>query len=300
MTPLATRTTGNIPKREQTIPADRSVLARLNLGRADALLPRFPRPSLRRTWYLRDVIIELVLRDLNLRYKRSFLGIVWSLVTPLAQLLVLRFIFTAVLPLDVPNYTAFLFTGIVVWSWLQSSLDQAAGSIVDNRELVRLAGFPVAILPVVTVAANLTQFMFALPILAVFLLIGGATPLTAAPLLLPLLIAIQFLLLLSLAYFIAALHVTFRDIKHLLQIILMLGFYLTPVFYELRQAPSEYAFIYQLNPMVHLIGAYRAILLHGTMPAFLPLAGVTGGSLMLLIFSYRRFVRASSNFVDEL
>ncbi|MBA2293237.1 MAG: ABC transporter permease [Gemmatimonadales bacterium] len=263
-------------------------------------MPRFPRPSLRRASYLRDVIIELVLRDLNLRYKRSFLGIVWSLVTPLAQLLVLRFIFTAVLPLDVPNYTAFLFIGILVWSWLQTALDQAAGTIVENRELVRLAGFPVAILPVVTVAANLTQFLFALPILAVFLWFGGATPLTAAPLLLPLLIAIQFLMLLSLAYFIAALHVRFRDIKHLLQIILMLGFYLTPVFYELRQAPTEYALIYVLNPMVHLIGAYRAILLHGTLPALLPLAGVTGASLVLLIFSYRRFVRASSNFVDEL
>lgn len=171
---------------------------------------------------------------------------------------------------------------------------------MDNRELVRLAGFPVAILPVVTVAVNLMQFLFALPILAAFLWFGGATPLTAAPLLLPLLIAIQFLVLLSIAYFIAALHVTFRDIKHLLQIILMLGFYVTPVFYDLNQAPTQYALIYQLNPMVHLIGAYRAILLHGTTPAPWPLTGVAVASLLLLIFSYRRFVRASSNFVDEL
>ena len=173
--------------------------------------------------------------------------------------------------------------GSSVWTWLQSSLDQAAGSIVDNRELVRLAGFPVAILPIVTVAANLTQFLFALPILALFLWLGGGVHLTAAPLLLPVLIAIQFLVILSIAYFVAALQVTFRDVKHLLQIAIMLGFYLTPVFYELHQAPPKYATLYQLNPMVHLIGAYRAILLHGTFPAPGPLAAVAAASVVLLL-----------------
>jgi lipopolysaccharide transport system permease protein len=253
-----------------------------------------------RAGYLRDLVIELVLRDLHLRYKRSILGILWSLLTPLAQLLVFRFIFTVVLPLNVPNYTAFLFTGILVWTWLQSSLDQAAGSIVDNRELVRLAGFPVAILPIVTVASNLTQFLFALPILALFLWLGGGVPLTAAPLLLPVLIAIQFLFILSVAYFVAALQVTFRDVKHLLQIAIMLGFYLTPVFYELHQAPARYAALYRLNPMVHLIGAYRTVLLHGAVPPAGPLAWVTAASAVMLFLGYRLFARASSHFVDEL
>jgi len=269
-------------------------------GETDAPSPHFHQEPLPRLAYLRDLVIELVLRDLNLRYKRSVLGILWSLVTPLAQLLVLRFVFTVVLPLNVPNYTAFLFTGILVWTWLQSSLDQAAGSIVDNRELVRLAGFPVAILPIVTVAANLAQFLFALPILVIFLWLGGGVPLTAAPLLLPVLIAIQFLVILSIAYFVAALQVTFRDVKHLLQIAIMLGFYLTPVFYELHQAPVKYAALYQVNPMVHLIGAYRAILLHGQFPAPRPLVAVAAASAVVLLLGYQLFARASSHFVDEL
>ncbi len=243
---------------------------------------------------------ELVLRDLNLRFKRSFLGIAWSLVTPLFQLLVLRFIFTVVLPLDIPNYTAFLFTGILVWSWFQSSLDQAAGSIVESRELVRLAGFPIAILPAVTVAANLMQFLFALPILAGFLWLGGGVPLTAAPLLLPLLLVVQFILTLSIAYLVAALYVNFRDVRHLLNIGLMLGFYLTPVFYELKQAPDQYSLFYHLNPMAQLIGAYRDILLHGRAPNFVALAGVAAASGVLLALSYKLFARASSTFVDEL
>jgi len=253
-----------------------------------------------RVRYLRDLIVELVLRDLNLRYKRSILGIAWSLVTPLSQLLVLKFIFTAVLPLNVPNYTAFLFVGILVWTWLAASLDQAAGSIVSNRELVRQAGFPVAVLPIVTVAANLIQFLFALPIVAAFLWLGGDVPLTFAPLLLPVLIAVQFLFILSIAYFLAALDVTFRDIKHLLQVTLMLGFYLTPVFYDIGQAPARYAALYQLNPMVHIIGGYRSVLLHGTAPDAGPLLIVTAASALLLLLGYRLFARASSHFVDEL
>jgi lipopolysaccharide transport system permease protein len=258
------------------------------------------RATAHRLAYLRDLLIELVARDINLRFKRSFLGVLWSLVTPLVQLLVLRFVFTVVLPLDIPNYTAFLFIGLLVWTWFATSLEQAAGSIVESRELVRLAGFPVAVLPAVTVASNLIQLLFALPILALFLWLGGGVPLTAAPLLLPVLLAVQFVLTLSVGYLVAALHVTFRDVKHLLGIALTLGFYLTPVFYQVAHAPEQYAGLYALNPMVHLLEAYRAVLLDGRLPAAAPLLWVAGGSALLLVFTFRLFVRASHHFADEL
>lgn len=250
--------------------------------------------------YLHDLLRELVARDLNLRFKRSYLGVFWSLLTPLVQLLVLRFVFTVVLPLDIPNYTAFLFSGLLVWTWLSTSLDQAAGSIVESRELIRLTGFPVAILPVVTVASNLIQLLFALPILGIFLWFGSGVGLSAAPLLLPLLLGLQFLFTLSVAYLVAALHVTFRDVKHLLGIALTLGFYLTPVFYQVKDAPERYAGWYALNPMVHLLEGYRSILLHGTAPPWSSLAWVAAASCVLLAFSFRLFVRASHHFADEL
>jgi lipopolysaccharide transport system permease protein len=249
--------------------------------------------------YLRDLAWELILRDLRLRYKRSLLGIAWSLVTPLCQLLVLYFVFTVVLPLDIADYVPFLFIGILVWSWLAGSLDQATGSIVDNRELVRQPGFPVAVLPVVTVAANLIHFMIALPILAVFLWLGGAAP-GVAIVLLPALIGLQFLFTLSIAYFVATLHVTFQDTKHLLGVLLTLGFYLTPVFYEVRQAPEQYQVLYSLNPMVHVIGAYRDILLRGVWPSPTGPMAVALASVVLLVLGYALFTRTSYRFVDEL
>jgi lipopolysaccharide transport system permease protein len=247
----------------------------------------------------RDLLTVLVGRDLKLRYKRSLLGIAWSLVTPFAQLVVLNAVFTAILPLGIPNYASFLFIGILVWNWLHISLDQATGSIVDNRELVRQPGFPVAILPVITVSANLVHFLLALPILAGFLWLAGARP-GPSLILLPVMVGIQFLLILSVAYFVATFHVTFRDTKHLLGIALMLGFYISPIFYSTDQVPARFAMLYGLNPMVPLVEGYRAILLNGTWPAVGGLLAVAAGSSLLLVLGYKVFTRTSHHFVDEL
>jgi lipopolysaccharide transport system permease protein len=250
--------------------------------------------------HVRDLMIELVLRDLRLRYKRSVLGIAWSLLTPLAQLLVLHFVFTVVLPLDIPDFVSFLFIGILVWSWLSGSLEQATDSIVDNRELVRQPGFPMAILPVVMVAANLIHLLLALPILGAFLWLDGTAAMGPAILLLPVLIALQFLFTLSIAYFAATLQVTFRDTKHLLRVVLTLGFYVTPVFYEVRHVPDRFAALYALNPMVHIMGAYRDVLLRGAWPPAAGLIAVGIASGMLLFLGYALFTRTSYRFVDEL
>lgn len=249
--------------------------------------------------YLRDLLRELVVRDMKLRYKRSALGIAWSLLNPLAQLLVLSVIFRLVLPLNIPNYTSFLFTGLLVWGWFQTSLFTATGAIVDNRDLIRRPGFPAAILPVVTVASHLVHFLLALPVLLLFLLFNGI-PLTKAIIALPLVIALQFLLTLSLAYFVATLHVTFRDTQYLLGISLLLTFYLSPVFYDVSAIPARYQLFYHLNPMVDLLGAYRAILIRGELPNRLPLLPLSLVAVGLLWLSYRIFVRASYRFAEEL
>jgi lipopolysaccharide transport system permease protein len=249
--------------------------------------------------YVFDLLRELVVRDMKLRYKRSLLGLTWSLLNPLVQLLVFHFIFSLVLPLNIPNYALFLFTGILVWSWFQSSLSASTGAIVDNRELIRRPGFPVAVLPIVTVTTNLIHFLFALPILLIFLVLMGI-PLTGALLALPLVIILQFLLILAITYFLATFHVTFRDTQYLVGISLLLGFYLTPIFYTVDNLPARYQAIYNLNPLVHLLGAYRSILIDGTLPDLIPLLVLGILSLTLLLVGYRIFMNASYNFAEEL
>ena len=250
--------------------------------------------------YIRDLLRELVGRDMKLRYKRSVLGIAWTLLNPLMQLLVFLFVFNLVLPLNIPHYSSFLFAGILVWNWFQGSLNQSTGAIVDNRELLRRPGFFSPILPIVTVMSHLIHFLLAVPILLLVLLLEGSR-LTSAILALPGVMALQFLLTLGLAYLVATFHVTFRDTQYLLGILLNLFFYLTPIFYDVSSIPASYQALYRLNPMTHLVEAYRAILIHGVLPEhFTPLLLLGLCATGLLAFSYVTFTLASAHFAEEI
>jgi lipopolysaccharide transport system permease protein len=258
-------------------------------------------PALFHKWrlpYLYDLVREMVVRDMKLRYKRSLLGIAWSLLNPLTQLAVFN-ILGRVFGLNTPNYPSFIFTGVLVWSWFQTSLLMSASAITDNRELIRRPGFPIAILPVITVTTNLIHFLLALPVLLCFVILSGVVP-TATFVILPLVIALQFLLTLSLGYLVATFHVNFRDTQHLLSVFLMLLFYATPIFYSSDILPPRYRLIGLLNPMAHLVKAYRVILIEGSWPdlrALLILGILTVG---LLGLGYTVFTRASYRFVEEL
>ena len=264
-----------------------------------SMADQWKHPSKQRWLYVRDLLTTLVARDIKLRYKRSVMGFAWSLLNPLAQLLVFGFVFTTVLPLDIPNYTVFLFSGLLPWTWFSGALYEAANAVVENRELIRRPGFPTAVLPVVTVMSHLVHFVLALPVLLLFLW-ATAIPFTWAILALPLVIALQFVFMLSLTYLLSAVHVTFRDTQYLLNIVLLLGFYLTPVFYDSAAIPQSFYLIYLLNPMYHFINAYRVILLQGLWPDFFSLVLVGSASSLLLLLGYRYFIHTSYQFVEEL
>jgi lipopolysaccharide transport system permease protein len=257
-------------------------------------LPRGQHPL-----YIWDLLRELVVRDMKLRYRRSVLGVIWSLLNPLFEMVVFVFLSRRVLSLEIPNYPSFVFTGTLAWSWFQNGLSLATTAITANRELIRRPGFPAAILPVVTVTTNMIHFILALPIPLLFLLLGGGR-LTGAILILPLVIVLQFLLTLGFGYLVATVHVTFRDTQHILGVFLRLLFYLTPVFYSTSNVPTRYRTFYELNPMLHLITAYRAILIEGTMPDLgaLLVVGALGAAALWLGHTF--FTRASYRFVEEL
>lgn len=249
--------------------------------------------------YLLDLLGELVLRDMRLRYKRSLLGMAWSLLNPLLQLLVFSLIFGWVLPLNIPRFPQFLFVGLLAWNWFQSALLEATGAIVDNRDLVRRPGFPTAILPLVPVTTNFIHLLIALPVLLIFLWAGGVR-ITWLALALPLGLAVQFLLTLGLAYMVAALYVRFRDTRYLLGIALLLGFYLSPVFYDPASIPPAYQALYRLNPLVTLIETYRHLLMQGQPPQFGGLLALALLGAGLLWLGMRFFARMSVTFVEEL
>lgn len=246
-----------------------------------------------------DLLRVLVDRDMKLLYKRSALGIAWTLINPLLQLAVFSFVFRSVIPINIPQFSSFAFSGLLIWTWSQTALFQATGLITSNKALIRQPNFPTAILPVVTTMTGLIHFLLALPVLIIFLAVDGVEP-SSVLFVLPLLMVIQFVLTVGLAYPLAALNVTFRDTQHTLGVLLQMLFYLTPIFYDLNSVPKEFQPFYQLNPMVPLIEAYRAILLKGTQPDWQVLLIVSLAVAVILPIGLAIFRRQSNTFVEEL
>lgn len=247
----------------------------------------------------RDLLLELVARDLKVRYQRSAIGLGWSLMKPLSQLLIFAVVFSSVLPLQIHNYTTFVFTGVLCWTWFSSSLTAAAVSVTGNRELVRRPGFPVHLLPVLTIISQGVHFMLALPLLFICSMIETGWP-GPSLLALPALVALQFVLTLAIANLIAAVHVYFRDIEHMIGVVMMLGFYVTPVFYRPISVSHEFWFLTALNPMAWLLEGYRAVFLAHEWPDIWVFVKVLALSAPLLVFGNWFFNRVSTRFVDEL
>ena len=269
------------------------------LRTARALLPGSSNPRLHRWIYMFDLLRHLVWRDFSLRYKRSVLGIVWSLVLPLAQLLVLMFLFQSVVPLSIEAYPVFVFTALMPWSWFSSSVGSACSLFVSNRDLVRRPGFSPLLLVLVNTLSNLLTYIISLPLM-LLMVAWFSIALTPALLMLPLLIVIQIVLIMGISLMVATLNVFYRDVQHIISIVLTLLFYLTPVFYRSQSVVSQYHLLYSLSPIAVLIQCYRAIFFYGVLPSWTSLGFVLGSGLLFCTIGYLIYLWRAHEIVDLL
>lgn len=257
----------------------------------------FPRRE--RLIHTRDLLFELVIRDVQTRYKNSLLGVAWSMVNPLMQLAVYYLVFSFLLPVETPHYVAYIFTGLLLFLWFQNALIQAATDITGNRVLVKRPGFATAALPIVTVTTNLIYFMLSLPILFFFLWWEGI-PFTNTLLALPLLLVVQFVFTLGVCYLVAGLNVLFRDIQHLLNVLLRLLFFLTPIFYSIGRVPKPVVVLYYLNPLAVFVSAFRTVMMGSPALTWPYLLYVLVLSPLMLVLGYQVFTHLRYRFVEEL
>ena len=159
--------------------------------------------------------------------------------------------------------------------------------------------FPNGILPIVVITTGLVHFFLSLPVFVVFSLIDGIA-LQPTMLLLPLIAIIQFTFIASLAYPLAALNVLYRDVQHTLGILLQFQFYMSGVFYDINRVGDDARWVFNLNPMVHIVEAYRDILIRGVLPDWIYLLGTFIVSSAVIFVSYRQFERQSGRFLEEI
>jgi lipopolysaccharide transport system permease protein len=258
----------------------------------------------------RDLLLYLVIRELKARYKNSALGFLWSLLNPLAMMLVFTLMFTVILPNNqMRAYPIFLLCGLLPWNYFTAAINSSLNSIVGNSNLVKKVYFPREILPISSVLAQLVNFLLSLVVLFVLLFVFRLD-LSSKLWILPIVIMLQTSFIIGLALMLSAINVYYRDTTMVIDVVILAWFFLTPIFYPMSVLPVSYeAFgitfdIHRLmnilNPMASIINTYRDLLYLGTYTTgdFLLRTAVT--SFAVLIMGYWVFIKMSSNFGEEL
>lgn len=265
---------------------------------------------LRELWQYRDLILNLVVRDLKARYKNSILGVAWSWVNPLMMMVVYTVVFNILAGRsNLRNYPVFILCALLPWSFFTNSIAQATSSIVDAAPLIKKVYFPREVLPISAVLSNMVHFLISLPVFFLLALILG-NPVTPWVLLFPVPLLLQVMFTLGVGFITATLNVFYRDTRLIMDVLLLAWFFLTPIFYPLTTVPERHilwgvsinvrAWLLRLNPMASIITSYRDLLYWGTFTAWDFLLRTAVTSLVVLVGGYLFFLRLSSRFGEEL
>lgn len=247
----------------------------------------------------RELLKTNIKKEIRGKYKGSWLGVLWTFLNPLLMLAVYAFVFPYILRVNVDNYTIFMIVALIPWNFFTTAIQSGTGSVVANGNILKKVYFPREIIPISITTSQLVNFLITCIIMAVFIIFSGVG-FSVHALLFPLLVLIQYILILGLTFILSALTVFVRDIDHFVSVILMLGFYATPIVYQGEMLPKKFHIFLKLNPMAQLVEAYRSILYYHRMPDMTMLVIWGLGSVALLVVGYLIFKKLEKSFVEEL
>jgi lipopolysaccharide transport system permease protein len=255
-------------------------------------------PRMRQVWRYRELLRGLIVRNLKVKYQRSLLGFVWTLVNPLLTVSILVVVFSHVVRIQVPDYWAFLLSGYFVWNFMLQTLNTGTWIFAEHSRLTRSVAFPSEILVFSAAGSRLIEFLaeISLILAAMILLHHHGVPASFA--LVPLLIVLQVVLAIGLALPIATLSVFYYDIYHALPIALTSLFYLSPVFYPASMVPESLRTLYFLNPIAGLLTLYHEVVYAGQWPSAGLLAGTCAAAALVWVLGYAIFHRYAASFAE--
>jgi ABC-2 type transport system permease protein len=283
--------------------------------------PRFsPVRRLRELLSDREILGNLVRKEVKVKYKSSVLGAAWSMLNPVLYLAVFTLVFTVVLPNPVPFFPVYLLSGLLVWNLFASSTSLSSRSVVDNANLVTKVYFPREILPFASIGAAGVDFLLQALVLLLFMLAFRYGVLGLNLLLLPLSLVALLTFTAAVSLWVSALNVRYRDTQHLLNVALLAWFWLTPVVYptalvwqKLEGYGGWIQALYLANPMTPIVMGFQRALYGIVSPDGNPVLApvgvgwlaallglVTLGSAVLLALAWRTFFHLSGDFAEEL
>lgn len=249
----------------------------------------------------RELLKTSVKKDIGGKYKHSFFGVLWSFINPLLQILVYALIFPLVMKNggSYKDYTVFMVCGLIPWAYFTTVINRASFIMIENGNILKKVYFPRSILPLSLVTSETINFLVSCIIILAFIVIKGFG-ISKFILFFPLVLLIQYVLLLGIALIFSAVTVYMRDIQHFIGVVLQLLFYATPIVYSIDTIPEGFRWILKWNPMTYIIEGYRAIFYNQTMPDLKALGILGVISIVILIVGYLLFNKLQKRFAEEL
>ena len=249
----------------------------------------------------RQMIYSLVKKDLRGRYKGSVLGFLWTFINPLLQLVVYSIVFASVMRVtNVDKYYLFLFVVLIPWTFFQSSVLGGCSSILANKNLVTKIYFPREVIPISYVTSCFVNMLLCFIVIFLVLFISGVGVSLLALAWLPLVFVVEYLFTLGIALIVSAVTVYFRDLEHIFGILLMAWMYFTPIIYSINDIPEQWKKVFLLNPMCHIMTAYRDILYYKQLPDISMLLIMGAVSIVIFFAGLGIFGSIKKHFAETL
>lgn len=248
------------------------------------------------TFRYRELIWALALKELKVRYKRSVLGFTWALLNPALTMLVLTLVFSTILRFGIPHYSIFLLSVLLPWTFFSQTLSYAVESIVGNGELIKKVSVPKLVFPVAAVVSNVINLLLSFIPLAL-LVVVLRYPFYATWLYLPVPMLALIIFTLGMTFFLAAANVYYRDVAHIVQVLLSAWFYFTPIIYALDFIPPNRQWIFKLNPIIYVINGFRLAVYYGKLPRWQSIAASFTCAFVALIIGFWVFRKHQDEFV---
>ena len=246
----------------------------------------------------RELLKSNVKKEIRGKYKGSILGILWSFINPLLQTLVYTIVFSLIMRNTMDNYLIFVITGIIPWNFFITVISQGTNTILVNGGIVKKVYFPREILPISITTSGLVNFFISCVIIMAFV-IGSGIGLSWLIIFLPLVALIQYIFTLGIIFILSAVDVYIRDTEYIVNFILNMAFYATPVLYTTYMFKS-YEWILNLNPLTHILNGYRDIFYYQQIPDFQALGIIALLSVIVCFFGYKIFKKLERGFAEEL
>ena len=247
----------------------------------------------------RELLKTNVQKEIRGKYKGSFLGVLWSFLNPLLMVLVYAIVFPYIMRIQVPNYLIFLIVAIIPWNFFTTCITTGCNCVWLNGGIIKKVYFPREILPVSVIVAGLINFLISCVIILLFLLFGGIG-FSLQLLWLPVIAIIQSLFSLGLLFILSAINVYVRDVEYVVSFVLNLLFYATPILYTAEMFPTKIRWVLNINPLTHLVNAYRSIFYYQTMPNLSSLFYLIILSIGVVLIGYIVFRKLEKGFAEEL